>query len=158
MFGSDFIIDGRFKKAIEQATEDIRQRKLQQQVSVTAGPTSQAAVKATKRVQKRAEYKDFVMEVLGQQTFYGIYLRVQFWLNKIIRSLSEEKKTDWQDKTIDFNVTGVQKMIMKNVIIYLLHQRDSIDKLVTLEISDRNDFQWLSRIKVFWNQNDFGSF
>ena len=76
MFGSDFIIDGRFKKAIEQATEDIRQRKLQQQVSVTAGPTSQAAVKATKRVQKRAEYKDFVMEVLGQQTFYGIYLRV----------------------------------------------------------------------------------
>lgn len=47
------------------------------------------------------------MEVLGQQSFYGIYLRVQFWINKIIRSLSEEKKNDWQDKSIDFSLTGV---------------------------------------------------
>ena len=31
-------------------------------------------------------------------------------------------------------------MVMKNVILYLLHQRDSVDKLVTLEISDKNDF------------------
>ena len=35
------------------------------------------------------------MEALGQPTFYGIFLRIQFWINKIIRSLNEERRSDW---------------------------------------------------------------
>ena len=97
------------------------------------------------------------MEVLGQQTFYGIFLRIQFWINKIIRSLNDERKSDWQDKNIDFSLTGVQKMVMRNVILYLIHQRDSIDKMITLDIHDKNDFEWLSKVKVLWAESDDGA-
>jgi len=115
-----------------------------------------AAAKAAKRHQKRPEYKDYVMEVLGQQSFYGIFLRILFWVNKIIRSLGEERRSDWQDKGIDFSLTGAQKMVMRNVILYLLHQRDSIDKMITLDIHDKNDFEWLSKVKVVWNEPEDG--
>jgi hypothetical protein len=43
-------------------------------------------------------------------------------------------------------------MIMKNVVLYLIHQRDIIDKMITLNIRDKNDFEWLSKVKIVWNQ------
>lgn len=154
LFGNDFRPDEKFNKAIDQAIEDIRQRRIQQSQAQTAGT---AAQKAAKRNQKRPEYKDYVMEVLGQQSFYGIFLRIQFWINKIIRSLNDERKSDWQDKNIDFSLTGVQKMVMRNVILFLIHQRDSIDKMITLDIHDKNDFEWLSKVKVLWNESEDGT-
>jgi hypothetical protein len=45
--------------------------------------------KTSKRAQKRPEPKDHVMEALSQHTFYGIFLRIQFWINKVIRSLHD---------------------------------------------------------------------
>lgn len=97
------------------------------------------------------------MEALSQPTFYGIFLRIQFWINKVIRSLHDERKSDWQDRTVDFGLTGVQQMIMRSVIIYLIHYRDSVDKLIVLEINDKNDFEWLSKVKIVWNESDSAS-
>ena len=102
LFGDDLKQDERFTKAIDQAIEDVRQRRIAAQATAGAGGAAAAAAKAAKRNQKRPGYKDHVMEVLGQQSFYGIFLRIQFWINKIIRSLNDERKSDWQDKTIDF--------------------------------------------------------
>ena len=61
------------------------------------------------------------MEVLGQQSFYGIYLRLQFWVNKLVTALTAERRSDWQDKTVDFGLTGVQKVTMRGVVLYLLY-------------------------------------
>lgn len=94
------------------------------------------------------------MEVLSLQTFYGIYLRLQFWINKVLRSLTDERKTEAEDKDIDFRLTGVQKIIMRNVILYLLHQRDCIDRMMTLDIHDKDDFEWQSKLKVFWSDKE----
>lgn len=103
---------------------------------------------------KRAEYRDYVMEVLGQHDFFGVYMRIQFWINKILRSLTEERKTDCEDKDIDFLLTGVQRVIMKNAILYLLHQRDSVDRLNTLDIYNKNDFEWQCKLRVTWTDKD----
>lgn len=94
------------------------------------------------------------MEVLSLQTFYGIFLRLQFWINKVLRSLTDERKTDAEDKDIDFKLTGVQKIIMRNVLLYLLHQRDCIDRMMTLDIHDKDDFEWQSKLKVFWSDKE----
>jgi hypothetical protein len=56
---------------------------------------------------KKTEPKDWIMELLGQQSFYGIFMRIVFWINKIVRSMNDERKSDWQDKDVDFNLTGV---------------------------------------------------
>ena len=126
LFGKDFKDDEKFKKAVEDMTNEIRQRRIQQNNAGVGGGASSglAKVKATKRSQKRPEFKDYVMEILGQQSFYGIFLRVNFWINKIVRSLNDERREDFHDKSIEFSLTGVQKMVMRNVILYLLHQRD----------------------------------
>ena len=47
------------------------------------------------------------MELLGQQSFFGIYMRIIFWINKIVKSMNDERKQDWQDKDIEFALTGV---------------------------------------------------
>ena len=72
-----------------------------------SGVAQANALKNAKRAAKRLEHRDYVMEVLGQQSFYGVYLRILFWINKILRSLTEERKTDCEDKDIDFRLTGV---------------------------------------------------
>ena len=41
---------------------------------------------------------------------------------------------------------------MRNVILYLLYQRDNLAKIMALDINDKNDFEWLSKIKVVWNE------
>jgi hypothetical protein len=41
---------------------------------------------------------------------------------------------------------------MRNVILFLIHQRDSIDKMINLDINDKNDFEWLSKVRVSWNE------
>lgn len=45
-------------------------------------------------------------------------------------------------------------MVMTNVVLYLLHQRDIIDKMITLDICDPNDFEWQSKFKVFWHEDE----
>jgi hypothetical protein len=112
-----------------------------------------AAAKAAKRNQanRRPGFKEYVMEILGKQSFFGVYLRIQFWINKIIRALTEERRNDWQDKAVEMGLTGVQKMVMRNIVLFLLHQRDCVDKMITLDINNRNDFEWLSKVKVLWN-------
>ena len=45
-------------------------------------------------------------------------------------------------------------MLMANIVLFFLHQRDAINKMITLNISDKNDFEWQSKVKVFWNQGD----
>ena len=66
LFGSDFKPDERFEKAILQAKDDIQQRKVQQsQANAGGGTAAAAAAKTAKRNQKKAEPKDWVMEVLG---------------------------------------------------------------------------------------------
>jgi hypothetical protein len=72
-------------------------------------------------------------------------------------ALTAERRSDWQDKTVNFSLTGVQKQAMKSVVLYLQHQRDSIDKMVTLDIHDKNDFEWLSKVKVMWNEVEEGA-
>lgn len=43
-------------------------------------------------------------------------------------------------------------MVMRNVVLYLLYQRDNLAKLMALDIHEKNDFEWLSKIKVVWNE------
>ena len=43
---------------------------------------------------------------------------------------------------------------MRSVIVYLIHHRDNMDKMITLDINDKNDFEWLSKVKIFWNETD----
>lgn len=67
LFGDDFRPDDRFTKATDQAHEELRQRRIQaSQANAAAGSAAAAAAKAAKRNQKKAVYKDYVMEVLGQ--------------------------------------------------------------------------------------------
>ena len=34
--------------------------------------------------------------------------------------------------------------------------RSFIDKMITLDIHDKNDFEWLAKVKVLWNEQDGG--
>ena len=47
-------------------------------------------------------------------------------------------------------------MVMRNLILYLLHQRDSINKMITFDIHDKNDFELLSKVKVICNNPEGG--
>lgn len=48
-------------------------------------------------------------------------------------------------------------MAMRSVVLFLLHQRDTIDKMMTLDIYDKHDFEWLSKVKVSWHEAEAGT-
>ena len=43
-------------------------------------------------------------------------------------------------------------MVMRNVVLYLIHQREIVDKMIVLDIHDKHDFEWASKVKVLWNE------
>lgn len=101
LFGSDFVPDERFTKALDQAIDDIRVKRLQ----MTQAAAAQG--KATQKKPLKNTHKDHVIELLGQQSFYGVFLRIHFWINKIVKSLYDQKKVDWQDLECELQLTGV---------------------------------------------------
>jgi hypothetical protein len=66
LFGKDFKADERFRKAMDAAVEDFRQRRNAMAPGSTPSGPATTATKAAKRSTKRPEYRDYVMEVLGQ--------------------------------------------------------------------------------------------
>jgi hypothetical protein len=39
---------------------------------------------------------------------------------------------------------------MKNIVAFLLYQRDIVDNLMAKNVTEIEDFEWQSQIRLFW--------
>jgi dynein heavy chain len=48
----------------------------------------------------------------------------------------------------------VQKLAVKNVISFLLYQRDIVDTLMNKNVQEIDDFEWQQQIRLFWTGSE----
>lgn len=87
--------------------------------------------------------KSKLMKYLPKKNYKGLYLRVQFWVNQLIKSLRLQEKRDRHR-------TSLQIAVNSSMIHFLLTQRDLIAILMRQRIEDSSAFEWKSSMKMFW--------
>ena len=47
-------------------------------------------------------------------------------------------------------LNSLQRLALKNIVAFLLYQRDIVDNLMQKNVSEIEDFEWQSQIRLFW--------
>ena len=119
-----------------------------------------------------AENKDDTMRILQEKSFRGLFLRLQFWINQICKSLymSKSSSNDWKsafDKDsssmgapeappLQFSLHPVQRLVMQSIINFLSYMRDVVNELKFKKIDNIEDFEWQKQMRLTWNGKDSG--
>ena len=53
---------------------------------------------------------------------HSVYLRIAFWVNKLLQLIHREKREKWSRPPINFELQGVQKKHLKSLIMFLKFQ------------------------------------
>jgi len=91
-----------------------------------------------------------VMSILQEKSFKGLYLRLQFWINQICKSLHGKGN----DKVLGLPV--VHKIIMKSIVCFLNYMRDVVFDLKHLDVSHAEHYEWQKQIRLTWNGRENG--
>ena len=46
---------------------------------------------------------------------------------------------------------GIQKMIVKSIILFLKHQQEQVELMIKLKIQKVFDFEWQSKMRLVWS-------
>ena len=85
------------------------------------------------------------MRILQEKFFRGLYLRLQFWINQICKSLASVPGAASSDKGDDISAIrhpDTQRAMMKTIVQFLTNMCDFVFELKTKQISHIDDFEW----------------
>jgi hypothetical protein len=88
--------------------------------------------------------REETMRILQEKSFRGLYLRLQFWINQICKSLASLPGTA-SDEGADFPAIRhleTQRAMMQTIVQFLTYMRDVVFELKTKQISHIDDFEW----------------
>jgi len=105
---------------------------------------------------KKPEYKELMLNVLQHSNRQSLYLRLTFWINKLIKLTFKPRKESAGYESLNFSVQGVSNMQVKSIVIFLRYMQDVVDRLINMKVSDVNDFEWQYKLKTNWNADDEG--
>lgn len=88
-----------------------------------------------------------LMKFLQSKSYKGLYLRLQFWINQLIKSI--QLNSDSTSK-----LTPSQMISLSSYINLLSYQREIVKELMDKEIYSVTDFEWQKVMRVYWNAND----
>ena len=95
-------------------------------------------------------FKDETMKALQEKSFKGLYLRLQFWINQIYKSLHLDNR-----KAL-FKLHNNNHMVMKSIILFLSYLRDVVLDLRVQGISDIESYEWQKQMRLTWNASEPG--
>ena len=95
-------------------------------------------------------FKDETMKALQEKSFKGLYLRLQFWINQIYKSLHLDNH-----KAL-FKLHNNHHMVMKSIILFLSYLRDVVLNLRVQGISDIESYEWQKQMRLTWNASEPG--
>lgn len=120
MFGVDFKID-----FLEEANIDVKNLKIY-------------------------NFKEETMKALQEKSFKGLYLRLQFWINQIYKSLHSNNEAGL------FSLHKNHIMIMKSIIVFLSYMRDVVLSLRLENITDFESYEWQKQMRLTWSASEPG--
>ena len=96
------------------------------------------------------EDRDDVMRTLQEKSFRGLFLRLQFWINQICKSLHGKTKETELDLPI------VHRVVMKTIVWFLNYMRDVVFDLKQKGIDHVDHYEWQKQIRLTWNGRENG--
>mmetsp|Transcript_14690 Transcript_14690/g.16987 ORF Transcript_14690/g.16987 Transcript_14690/m.16987 type:complete len:283 (+) Transcript_14690:344-1192(+) len=99
---------------------------------------------------KIQEFKDETMKALQEKSFRGLYLRLQFWINQVYKSL--HSKLDG----CNFRLCSNHVMIMKSIVCFLTYMRDVVMELKLHRVTDYDSYEWQKQMRLTWNATEPG--
>ena len=93
------------------------------------------------------------MGVLQFKGLASLYLRLQFWINKMMKLLYRRPREYGSNSEQVMSLPGVQRMRIKSLILFLKHQQEQVDTMINLKVMNINDFEWQSKVKITWTQD-----
>lgn len=100
---------------------------------------------------KKAEFKEIVIENLHRKDMKGVNLRIRFWMTSIMKSVWRNSSNSRQKAMLsEMGLHGIQKLVFKSIVTFLAHQRDIVENLTAKGITEVEDFEWQSQVRLFW--------
>jgi hypothetical protein len=81
--------------------------------------------------------KEETMHILQEKSFRGLFLRLQFWINQICKSLANNGEVK-----PEFKIPIVHQIIMKSIICFLSYMRDVVFDLKNKKIDSNEHYEW----------------
>jgi hypothetical protein len=86
-----------------------------------------------------------LMRFLQAKTLKGLYLRLQFWVNQIVKSMESD---------VGKRLTPLHLQNLQSLVHVLLYQRDIVSTLQSKEVTSAADFEWQKLVRLYWNSDD----
>jgi len=91
---------------------------------------------------RKAEWKEQMLNILQHPNKHSLFLRITFWINKMVKLIYRPKRETEDHECLNFELQGVQKMQLKSIVIFLRYMQDLVERLINLRVSTNHDFEW----------------
>jgi hypothetical protein len=81
---------------------------------------------------------DILISDLESKTLYGLFLRLQFWITQIGKSLMLIRGN--RKSTLKYGEK--QKIQISSILSFLIYMRDSVKELHEKKVEERDNFEW----------------
>lgn len=78
--------------------------------------------------------KEDLMRYLQSKSYKGLYLRLQFWINQLIKSIQV-------DQNNSARLSNVNIMSLRSLIYFLSYQREIVSNLIDKKVYSTSDFE-----------------
>jgi len=82
----------------------------------------------------------------------ALFVRITFWINKFIKVLNLPQQEEAHLHIRSVGLSGVNKMNLKSMILFLKHQQELVDNLIGYKVTAPNDFEWMSKLRMSWKK------
>ena len=90
------------------------------------------------------ESKEFLMQYLQSKTLKGLCLRLQFWVNQIVKSVT-------CDRDSVNRLSPANLVVLRSLVHFLCYERDAVSNLAERSVIDANDFEWQKNVRTYWD-------
>lgn len=52
----------------------------------------------------------------------------------------------------DIELTGVHKLQLRSMVLFLKTQQELVDNLILYKVSEAHDFEWESKLRINWRK------
>jgi len=92
-----------------------------------------------------------VLNILQHKALESLFLRLQFWINKMMKLLYTPKQHYKEGARKVVEMPGIAKQRIKSIVLFLRHQQEIVDTLIRLQVANVNDFEWQAKLRLTWS-------
>lgn len=88
-----------------------------------------------------------MMKILQSKNYRGLFLRLQFWINQLTKSIQADQETKQR-------LSPVHLMALRSLVLFLCYQRDVVGILLEKKILSTDDFEWMKHFRIYWRADE----